>query len=490
MVSGHLFHAVCLERHIEQWEKDHGHDYDSDDEYEDMTPDCPSCRTPITNSPPKVTMDRISPSLLQRIYPAICKVYLSPPTADEAERMREVDQLWSKVERMHHELEECTNKAAAANTKCKKAESKATGLTKRVKELMDALQKEQQRYKFLQSALASSMEQRKKAETSSSPVSVPSEAPACNKSATNRDAAEETRQRFAVQMEQMAQAQVESTPASSSLGRIPTSSPCPPAYPNQTRQASPRFTPYSRPQAYRIPPPATQLPATTYLSVQVGLVDVSPLILTGPISQQAGPSNYTPSSGATTHQHTPEQQRTIPMYPYYPAFQVPPQPQRQQTAAAIGNAQMAGFQSAPAPAPPAVAPSTYALPAGYSFQRPVWGSESSSVPPMTPSYPYQTPQMHFGYPSNTRRTDETQQAASTQSSTETESYAQEQSQPQPQSHSQSQPHSQTQPPQQQQHVVDPASQVRPYGTTMDANGRTAYVYVTGDGRFIYSDRMM
>lgn len=151
-------------------------------------------------APPKVTMDRISPSLLQRIYPAICKVYLAPPTADEAERMREVDQLWSKVERMHHELEECTNKVAAANTKCKKAEGKATGLTKRVKELTEALQKEQQRHKFLQSALASSLEQRKKAEASSSPVSVPSAAPACNKSATNRDAAEETRQRMAVQM--------------------------------------------------------------------------------------------------------------------------------------------------------------------------------------------------------------------------------------------------------------------------------------------------
>ena len=117
----------------------------------------------------KEMMDGVVPKFLhRRIYPAIRKVYLSPPTDDEAERMQETERLWERMETLHREVSEGAEKLAAAEKKRKTAEDKAKAAEARiaaaegkasaarnkVKELTESLRKEQQRQQVLRNSLA------------------------------------------------------------------------------------------------------------------------------------------------------------------------------------------------------------------------------------------------------------------------------------------------------------------------------------------------
>ncbi|KAI0084564.1 hypothetical protein BDY19DRAFT_529196 [Irpex rosettiformis] len=163
---GHLFHEACLNTFIQRRGAEYDEDVFDEDDDEDSAPKCPTCRTPIRQMGEEMMRELIPDFLRCRIHPAIRKVYLSPPTDDQAERMRETDHLWEKLEKIQRELSESASKVDAAENKAsmmwntvtvaedkaKAAEKKASVLLRKVKDLGESLKKEQQRHKvFLHS---------------------------------------------------------------------------------------------------------------------------------------------------------------------------------------------------------------------------------------------------------------------------------------------------------------------------------------------------
>ncbi|KAI0683845.1 hypothetical protein BC835DRAFT_700153 [Cytidiella melzeri] len=138
---GHLFHEQCLLLHIQQRARE------ADEDEENIMPDCPTCRTPIKRLNKNI-MKRIPVSLHEYVQGALRRVYLSPPSSDEVEHIREMDHLWSRLEQMQHSLEESGEKVVAAENK--------------VATLTEALKKERQRNKGFQTAITLLQQQRMK----------------------------------------------------------------------------------------------------------------------------------------------------------------------------------------------------------------------------------------------------------------------------------------------------------------------------------------